>query len=198
MDETEKDGRSSSQKTPEQIRAERIAAVPDPKLRRELEGFVKTREAHLEQVRDRQKETFDSRDAELRQQKINSANAPQLTPSQMRPTPYLGAEGQARAQREAELQVKSLDLDYLKKIAREHNDHIDKRLDAHRTNQIERTPSDRQVAEPVPAPRSRGPNRYAELIKAQNYTARANQAELDREKEQERTRQQQRQRGLDR
>jgi hypothetical protein len=185
MDETAKDGRSSTQKTPEQIRAERIAAIADPKLRQELDGLVKTREAHLAEVRDRQKETFDSRVAQLAQQKINSANAPQLTPSAMRPTPFLGTEGQARAHEESDHKVKSLDIDYRNKIAKEHNDHIDKRLDAARENQIVRTPPDREAADSDrgPAPRSQGPNRYAELIKAQNYTERAKRAEADREKE---------------
>jgi hypothetical protein len=182
MDETPQDDRSSTPKTPEQIRAERIAAVADPKLRLELEGLVKTRDSQLAELRDKQKENFDSRVTELRQQKINSANAPQLAPAGMRPAPYLGTEGQARAQREAELDVKKLDLAHLKQIAKEHNDHIDKRLDAQHENQITREPPRVQAAESQrgPAPRSQGPNRYAELIQRQNYTERAKQAEADR------------------
>jgi hypothetical protein len=201
MDEAAKDGRSNSQKTPEEIRAERIAAVVDPRVRQELDGIANTRDTEIARVRERQQETFNSRVAELRDQKIRSANAPQLTPAGMR-TPYLGDIGHARAENEAKAQVKTQNLDYLNKVAKDHNDQIDKRLDAQRENQAGRNPSDRHVAEPErdSADRSRGPNRYAELIKAQNYTERANQAEPEREKEQERTRQQQqqRQRGLDR
>jgi hypothetical protein len=55
-----------------------------------------------------------------------------------------------------------------------------------RKNQIGRGPAG---AEPQPGTvislRSRGPNRYAELIQQQNYAERANQAEPDREKEQD-------------
>jgi hypothetical protein len=199
MDETSKDGRSSTQKTPEEIRVERIAAIADPKQRQALDGLAKTRDLELARVRERQQETFNSRVAELRDQKIRSANAPQLTPPGMR-TPYLGDVGHARAEIEAKAQVKTQNHEYLKKIAKDHNDQIDKRLDAQRENQIGRNPSEREAAEPErgPATKSRGPNRYAELIKAQNYTERANQAELDREKEREHTQQQKRQRGLDR
>lgn len=192
MDETSKDGQSRSQKTPEQIRAERIAAVSDPKLRQELDAMVKARDAQLARDEARQKETFNSRVAELRNQKIRSANAPQLTPANMRPSPYLGDTGHARAQNEAKLQVQAQNIEYLKQVAKEHNDRIDNRLDTQRELQ--------QGAEPErgPAVRSRAPNRYAELIAQQNYAERAKQAEANREKQQDHTQQQQRQRGLQR
>jgi len=185
MDETPKDGRSSTQKTPEKIRAERIAEIADPKLRQELEGLATTRDAALDRIRDRQKETLNGRVAELTEKKVRSANAPQLTPRDMRPEPHLGTDGRARAQKDADLQIKSQDLDYLKKIAKDHNDHIDKRLDAPREHQIAREPARLQAAEAErgPAPKSRAPNRYAQLIKAQNYAERAKLAEPDREKE---------------
>ena len=193
MDETPKDGRSAPQKTPEQIRAERIAAVADPKLRQELEALAKTRDAALDRIRDRQKETLNGRVAELTEKKVRSANAPQLTPRDMRPEPRLGTDGREMARREAELQIKSQDLDYLKKIAKDHNDHIDKRLDAPRENQITREPPRLLAAEPERGPaKSRGPNRYAELIKAQNYAERAKQAEPDRAKERDPARKPQR------
>jgi len=191
MDETSKDGRSSTQKPPEQIRAERIAAVSNPKLRQELDAIVKTRDAQLVQVRERQQETFDGRVAELRDQTIRSANAPTLTPSGMR-TPYLGDVGHARAQNEAKAQIQTQNAEYLNKIAKDHNDRIDKRLDAPRENQAG------DELERGPAIRSRAPNRYAELIAQQNYAERAKQAELTREQEQDPARQQQKQRGLQR
>jgi len=199
MDETSKDGRSTSQKTPEQIRSERIAAVSDPKMRHELDAIVKTRDAQLDLVRERQKEVFDSRVAELRDQKVRSANAPQLTPSGMQ-SPYLGRDGHARAEDQAKLQIKTHNNDYLKKVAKDHNDQIDNRLDAQHENQAGREPSRAQASEPERGPtiRSRAPNRYAELIANQNYPERAKQAELSREKEQDPARQEQRQRGLQR
>ena len=188
MDETPQDGWPSTPKTPEQIRAERIAAIAEPKLRQELEGLAKARDARLVEVRDEQKENFNSRVSELRQKMINSANAPQLAPAGMRPMPYLGTEGQERAHEQAELKVKSLDLAHLKKIAKEHNDHIDKRLDAIRENQIVREPPRVQEPGHGPTPRSQGPNRYAELIQRQYYTERAKQAEADRGKDLDPTR----------
>jgi len=198
MDEASKDNRSSSQKTPEQIRAERIAAIEDPKLRQELDGITKTRDMELARVRERQDETYNKRVAELRDQKIRSKNAPQLTPPGMR-TPYLGEIGHARAEKEATAQIRTHDHEYLKRIAKDHNDLIDTRLDEQREKQAGRTPSN-QAAEPQHTPRtkSRQPNRYAELIERQNYAERAKEKEPERDKEQERLRQQQRQRGLDR
>jgi len=195
MDEASKDHRPSSQKTPDEIRAERIAAIDDPKLRQELDGITKTRDAELARVRERQGQTHDKRVAELRDQKIRSKNAPQLTPPGMR-TPYLGELGHARAEREAKVQIRTHDHEYLKRIAKDHNNLIDTRLDAQREKQTGRSPSN-QAAEPQHSPRSksRQPNRYAELIERQNYAERAKEKEP--EKEQERLRQQ-RPRGLDR
>lgn len=195
MDEASKD--RGSIKSPDQIRPERIAAVDDPKLRQELDGITKTRDAELARVRERQDQTYDKRVAELRDQKIRSKNAPQLTPPGMR-TPYLGEIGHARAEKEATAQIRTHDHEYLKRIAKDHNDLIDTRLDAQREKQTGRSPSN-QAAEPQRTPRtkSRQPNRYAELIERQNYSERAKEKEPDREKEQEHLRQQ-RPRGLDR
>jgi hypothetical protein len=192
MDDASKYGQSRAQKTPEEIRAERIAAVGDPKLRQELDRLVKARDLELVRVQERQKEVFDTRVAELRDQKINSANAPQLTPPGMRPPPYLGDDGHLRAENEAKAKIQTLNNDYLKQVAKGHNDQIDKRLDAQRENQAG------AEFERVPATRSPAPNRYAALIEAQNYGERAKQAALARDKEQTQSLEQQRQRGLER
>jgi len=141
MDEASKDNRSSSQKTLEEIRAERIAALADPKVRQELDSIAKTRGAELARVRERQDQTYDKRAADLRDQKIRSKNAPQLTPPGMR-TPYLGDIGHARAEKEAKAQIQTQDHEYLKKMAKDHNDRIDTRLDAHHENQTGRNSSD--------------------------------------------------------
>ena len=191
MDDTFKDGQSRAQKTPEETRAERIAAVSDPKLRQELDGLVKARDLELARVREQQKEVFDKRVADLRDSKINSANAPQLTPSGMRPPPYLGDAGYLRAESEAKAKIQTLNNEYVNQVAKGLNDHIDKRLDAPRENQ-------RAELVPVQATRSPAPNRYAELIAAQNYAARAKQAEPARENVQAPALQQQRQRDLQR
>jgi len=194
------DDQSIPRKTPEQIRAERIAAIDDPKLRQQLDEMVKARDTQLAQVQDRQKETFDKRVEELRDQKIKAANAPQLTPSGYR-SPYLGRDGHALAEGQAKAQVVKHNSEYLKGVAKEHNDQIDKRLDAPReatrpaalqlsaTQNLQRGP----VARSTPKP-----NRYAELIERQQYAARAKEAEAQRTKEQDNTQQQQRQRGLQR
>lgn len=182
MDETSKDGRSTSQKPPEQVRAERIAAVPDPKLRQELDAMVQARDAQLLRDKARQEETFDKRVADLRTQKTNAANAPQLMPSGMQ-SQYRGTDGHVRAERDADTQIQTHDREYLKNVAKEHNLQIDKRLDAQHENVIPLRPQ----------------NRAAELIAQQNYTERAQQqAELDRQKTQDPARQQQQQRDLQR
>ena len=152
--------------------------------------------------RDRQQQTYDKRVDELRALMIKSANAPQLTPPGMR-SPYLGRDGHALATNDAKAQIQTLDHSYLKNVAKEYNDKIDKRLDAPRENEAAREPARLPSAElqrstVVPMKPVRAPNRYAELIEKQNYAERANQAEPNREKEMDPTRQQQRQRGLQR
>lgn len=198
MDDTSRDGQSRSQKTPEQMRTERISAVADPNVRQELDKLAKARDAQLAQEREKQRQTYDKRVQELRDQKVRSANAPRLTPRGMR-SPYLGETGHARAESDAKAQIQTQDHEYLKKLAREYNGQIDKQLDAHRENQAGREPGRLQApaAEPQRAAtvKSRAPNRYAELIAQQNYTARAKEAELNRQKEQDPSRQPPRDRG---
>jgi hypothetical protein len=196
------DGQSRSQKTPEEIRAERIAAIGDPKIRQELVGVANARDAKLAQEIEKQQQTFDKRVVDLREIKIRSANAPQLTPSGMQRAPYLGDTGQARAHSEAKAQIQTHDREYLKNVAKEYNVQIDNRLDAHHENQAGRAPLALKPAEPERGPATltptRGPNRYA-AIDQQNYAERAKQqANLNRENEQDPARQQQRQRGLQR
>jgi hypothetical protein len=196
------DGQSIPPRTPEEIRAERIAAIADPKLRQDLDGIAKARDAKLLQERDRQQQTYDKRVDELRALKMKSANAPQLTPPGMR-SPYLGKDGHELATSDAKAQIQTLDHSYLKNVAKGYNDQIDKRLDAPRENQAARDPARLPSAElqsgtVIPMKPVRAPNRYAELIEKQNYAQRANQAEPNREKEMDPTRQQQRQRGLQR
>ena len=193
------DGQSGPPKTPEQIRAERIAAIADPKMRQELDAIANSRNAKLAQELQKQEQNFDKRVADLRDQKIRSANAPQLTPSGLKRAPYLGDTGHAMAHREATADIKTQDQQYLKNVAKEYNVQIDNRLDAHRDNQAGRAPLALKPAEPgrgpvAPMRPTREPNRYA-VIDRQNYTERANQAEANRKNEQDLTQQQQRQRG---
>jgi hypothetical protein len=203
MDGASQDGRSSSQKTPEQIRAERIAATADPKLRQELDGIAKARDAELAREREKQQQNYDKRVAELREQKIRNANAPQLRPPGVR-SPYQGDGGYERAESDAKAKIQSDDRQYLKNRAKEYNDQIDQRLDAQRENQagrdpsVLRTPGAEQERGTVTTFRPRAQDRAAELIEKQNYAERARQAELERQKQQELARQQQRQRGLER
>jgi hypothetical protein len=142
---------------------------------------------------------FDKRVAELRDQKIKAANAPQLTPTGY-PSPYLGRDGHALAESHAKTQIQTLDIQYLKAVAKEHNDQIDKRLDdpsreATRPAALQQSATN---ATNLPAPRSnpKAPNRYASVIDSQNYAARAaKEAEANRQREKEQDPQQQRQRG---
>jgi hypothetical protein len=133
------DGQSGPQKTPEQIRAERIAAITDPKMRQDLGGIANARDAKLAQERDKQQQNFDKRVVELRDQKIKSTNAPQLTPAGMQRQPYLGETGHARAANEATAQIKTQDQQYLKNVAKEYNVQIDNRLDANREKDMDPT-----------------------------------------------------------
>jgi len=186
------DGQSIPLKTPEQIRAERIAAIDDPKLRQQLEEMVKARDAKLAQVKDQQDKNFDKQVQQLRTQKINSAHGPQLLPPGEL-SRYRGPDGFRRAHAEADLQVRTQNPEYLNALAKQHNDQIDKHLE-NASRQATRPAALQRSAPPnLPAARSLPkPNRYAQVIDSQNYAARAaKEAEANRARERE----QQRQRG---
>jgi len=118
-------------------------------------------------------------------------------------SPYLFKDGHERATSDAKAQILTLDHSYLKNVAKQYNDQIDKRLDAPRENEAAREPARLPSAElqrgtVVPMKPVRAPNRYAALIEKQNYAARANQAEPNPQKEMNQAQQNQRQRGLQR
>jgi len=132
MGQDPRDGQAKTAMTPDEIRAARIEAVTDPKLRKELDELVKARDAEVAKVIERQKETFDKRVQDLAARKIRNINGPHLTPPGMQPLPYLGASGQARAVREATAQIQTQDWKYAKEVApRERNDQIDQKLKAY-------------------------------------------------------------------
>jgi len=181
----------TAQAAPEQVRAERIAAVTDPNLRQELDNIAKARDAKLAEEREKQRQSYDKRVGDLRDQKIKSANAPQLTPRGTR-SPYLGETGHARATSDAKAQIQTLDHEYLKKLAREYNGQIDKRLDAHRDIQADREPGRIQApaAEPQRGPtvESRAPNFSAESKNRPAAPPNDQDAALKRIQEQQRQR----------
>jgi hypothetical protein len=195
------DGQSGPPKTPEQIRAERIAAIADPKMRQELDAIANSRDAKLVELREIHTQRYEKDVADIRRQKMNSANAPQFTPPGMQQRPYLGVDGYQRATLDAKAEVARRSQNALNSEAKPYNVQIDNRLDAHRDNQAGRARLDLKPAEPgrgpvvTPMSPARGPNRYAALIGQQKYDERANQAEANRKNEQDITQQQQRQRG---
>jgi hypothetical protein len=192
-------GQSIPPKTPEQIRAERIAAIDDPKLRQQLEEMVKARDAKLAEVKDQQDKNFDRQVQQLRTQKINSAHGPQLLPPGEL-SRYRGPDGFRRAHADADLQVRTQNPQFQNAVAKEHNNQIDKHLDnasreATRPAVLQRSATN---ATNLPSPRSnpKAPNRYAQVIDSQNYAARAaKEAEANRQREREQQQQRQQQRG---
>lgn len=177
-------------KTPEEIRSERIAAVADPNVRQELERTASARDAALALALEKQRQTYDQRVAELRAQKMNSANAPQLTPRGMH-SPYLGETGYARATSDAKAQIQTQDHEYVKKLVGDYNGQLDKRLDAQRENQAARDRLQAPAAEPQRPPAANSPP-------PKTYERPANDQEAERQRAQEQQRQRQRQRGMHR
>jgi uncharacterized protein YdbL (DUF1318 family) len=102
MDEELKKGQSKP-KTPEEIRAERIANLKDPEARAAIKKIEEERTARLAEINKQQEKIREERVAQLTQMKVNSRNAPQPAPPGMRPEPVLdllgrkGAENDARA-----------------------------------------------------------------------------------------------------
>ena len=188
------DGPSIPPKTPEQIRAERIAAIDDPKLRQQLEEMVKARDAKLAEVKDQQDKNFDKQVQQLRTQKINSAHGPQLLPPG-EVSRYRGPDGFRRAHADADLQVRTHNPQHLTAVAKAHNDQIDKHLDdasreATRPAALQRSAATNNIPVARSLPK---PNRYAQVIDSQNYAARAaKEAEANRQREREQQQQQQR------
>lgn len=182
---------AETRKTLEEKRAERIAAVADPGLRRDLDALVKARDAKLSVMREVQAQRYEKDVADIRKQKMKSVNGPQLTPPGMKPRPYIGPDGYVRATMDAKVEVARQYQNALKSEAKPYNDQIDKRLDAEHVNQSGRGPA-------IPTSPERGPNRYAALIDKQNYVGRANDQEAERQRTQEQEREQQRRRSMNR
>lgn len=126
-----------TRKTPEEIRADRIAAVTDTKLRQDLNELVRAREAALAETRETQKQNYDKHVAEIREQKMNSANGPQLTPPGMQTRSYFGVGGYERATMDAKAEVLRQYQNGLKNVALPYNQQIDHHLDAHERDHAE-------------------------------------------------------------
>ncbi len=137
MGDVTKDGQAKNRKTPEEIRADRIAAVTDPKTRQEIDEIVKARDAKLIETIDRQKETLEKRVAVLAEKKMRNADGPHLTPPGMQLQPYIGKSGLARAESDARAQIQTSDHKYRQVIATPYNRDIDHRLDAHERDHAE-------------------------------------------------------------
>lgn len=154
-----------SRKTPEEIRAERVLAVTDPKVKEGLDELAKTREAKLAETREIQKQRYEKDVAAVRDQKIRAANGPQLTPPGMQGRPYLGVAGQERATSDAKAEVLSRYNTWLRHDARPFNDAIDKKLDAYDKSRAEGRSDATGPAERTPRKLMKFEDRFPEDVK---------------------------------
>lgn len=107
-----------NRKTPEEIRAERIAGVTQPHVRAELEKVVGDREAKVAQIAERQTESFEKDVAAMMASRAAAARNPN----------YRGPAWPAtRAAVTQAVQIKN--RAELEREAAPHNQKIDKRLD---------------------------------------------------------------------
>jgi hypothetical protein len=155
-----------SRKTPEEIRAERVLAVTDPKVKEELAELAKTRDAKLAEAREIQKQRYDKDVVAVRDQKIRTANGPQLTPPGMQPRPYLGVSGHERATMDAKAEVLSRYNTWLRHDARPFNDAIDKKLDAYERTRAEGRSDVTGAAEQAPRKLVKFEDRFPEDAKS--------------------------------
>jgi hypothetical protein len=76
MDETLKKGQSEKPKTPEEIRAERIANLKDPEARAAIEKVLEDRKAKLIELREKQNQTYERDVAALLKQRETAREGP--------------------------------------------------------------------------------------------------------------------------
>ena len=165
MGETPKDGQAKTRKPPEQIRAERIEAVKDPRVRQELDELVKARDAKLAEIIERQKETYAERVQTLRNKKIRNLNGPHLTPPGLQPRPYLGTGGHARAETDAKAQIQTQDHKYRERVARPYNEQIDRKLDAYERARADSSRGNPPSVEITPRRLVKFEDRFPEAVK---------------------------------
>lgn len=123
----------ASQRKPlsaEESRAARIALLTDGQARNDIEALLKERTARLSEVAQEQKASHERRLAELTSAKVNARNAPQLTPSEMKPAPVLDQWGWQTVQSEARADLQRLYAQQSKLLAQAYDRKIDQRLDA--------------------------------------------------------------------
>ncbi|MBX3027875.1 hypothetical protein KF840_23525 [bacterium] len=114
----------------EEIRAARVAELTDPQARDDIQALLKERTARLSEVAQEQKANHERRLAELTRAKVNARNAPQLTPSEMKPAPVLDQWGWQTVQSEARADLQRLYTQQSKLVAQAYDRKLDQRLDA--------------------------------------------------------------------
>lgn len=118
-------------KTPEIVRAERIAAIEDSAVRQKLGDVAKERDTKVAELRQTQRQNYERHVGEVLDQKLRSASGPQLTPPGMETGPYFGPSGQERAVMDARAEVLRQYQGAEKGLAHTYNKQIDQRLDEH-------------------------------------------------------------------
>ena len=121
----------SRRKTPEEIRAERIDRVSDPALKKDLEALVQERQAERGKLIEIQKQRYDRDVEDIRQQRLQSTNAPQPAPPGMKPKPYLDKVDDERLLSDAKAEVLTQYKGQLRGLEYRYNSQIDRKLDAY-------------------------------------------------------------------
>jgi hypothetical protein len=163
---------AKTRKTPEETRADRIAAVEDLKIRQELDELVKARQAKLVETKDSQQQRFEKDVAFVRAQKLARAGSPQLTPPGVEPERYQGFSGMERATMDSKAEVLRRYKGWSEREAVRFDRQIDQKLDTYERVRRSEQPAmterqERDTADGEKAPRKlvKFEDRFPEEVK---------------------------------
>ena len=117
-------------KTPEEIRAERIANLTDPAARAEILKIQDEKAKRLAEVQAQWKAEYPKRLAELTDAKVRSRTAPSPAPQGLKPDPVLDKETRRRVEHEARADLARMEIRVLKLESEPFDRRTDRLLDA--------------------------------------------------------------------
>lgn len=117
-------------KTPEEIRAERIANLKDPEARAAIDKIEKERAERLTELRTYQWENFDKWLDQVTRQREQSLNGPQLTPPGMKDGPVIDKPDKQQLRENAKAEVYRQTKGQERAINMPFDRRVDRELDA--------------------------------------------------------------------
>jgi hypothetical protein len=118
---------AQKEKTPEEIRAERIANLKDPQAIENIKKIEQERTVELAKLREDQRQNLEKRVEQIAQQREATRNGPQYTPPGMKDGPVIDKDDKQKLRDDARAEVyrqmkgqdRTVDMRFDRKVDRE-------------------------------------------------------------------------------